>query len=676
MTRFVDPADLPSLEAWQQTVERDLKGRPFATLRSRLPEGIEVEPLYSRETHAVDPGTLGRPGQAPFRRGAHAPAARDGWLVCTELDLPSAEDARSAIDDDLNHGADAILLRFDRAARLGRSGDAATLGADGCSLASGYELARVLSSVDLSATPCSLDAGGNGIAALGLLVAVAERARVQTSALTGCLYHDPLAALLRDGALPFGLSAAWDDAATLVGVDDLPGITPLGVSCVAVHDAGGHAVDELAFLIASGIETLRKLEARGIAPARTASALAARLPVGRELFAEAAKLRAARLLWNHVVESAGLPQGPLATHATTSARTQSTLDPWVNMLRTSTAAFAAIVGGADSVSARAFDRDFGTPSPLGRRVARNAQLIARDESRLGHVADPAGGSWYVEALTDELARRAWERVQEIERRGGAEACVLDGTIARWCAESRDALDADIATRRAPLTGASAFANLDEVAPTRPAHDPERFAERRLAELRAEGRGASVAATLEGLATDGSWPKQRAAFVAGATIAAVASARSGGNAAACSPTLAPLPQTRDAAPFEALRSAPEHRAALLAVGPLAGYHARAGWAAAALAAGGIRLLEGDAVDGATAAEARARSASISLIAIPDALFAEWLPTLVDAARRAGSAVVIAGHPKKAPPGLRADAWIHVGCDLVDALTRIRAAAEDA
>ena len=671
MARFVDPETLPELAAWREVVARDLKGRPFEKLVTPLPEGIEVLPLYTREEHAVDPGRLGRPGQAPYRRGSHAPVARDGWLVCSAQDVAAIEDARAAIEDDLEHGANAVLLQLDQAARLGGT-DA--LGEGGCSIASSYELARALSGVDLSATPCSLEAGANGVAALGLLVAVAERARIEPSALTGCLYHDPLASLLRDGRLPFGVEAAWDDAAELLRCGVSRGITPLGLSSIAVHNAGGHAVDELGFLIAAGIETLRQLEARGVEPRRVPVALAARVAVGRELFAEIAKLRAARVVWNHVLSAAGLPETPLMIHASTSARTTSRLDPWVNMLRASTASFAAIAGGAESVSTRPFDREFGTPDALGRRVARNSQLIARDESHLGHVADPAGGSWYIEHLTDALAERTWARVQEIERRGGAQACVLDGTIARWCAESREARERAVATRRAPLTGTSEFANLDETPPAREAHDAHRFAERRAAELQAEGRGGAVAAALAGLASDAGWSAQRAAFAAGATVAAVASARRAGTEP--SPRLTPLPSARDAAPFEALRGEGVLDASLLAVGPLASYHARAGWAASALAAGGVRLDMGAAVDGATAAEACARRAPIALIAIPDDAFEDWLPTLIDAARRAGAVAVVAGHPKRAPADANPDAWLHVGCDLVDTLTRIRARAEEA
>ena len=627
-------------------------------------------PLYTREEHAVDPGRLGRPGQAPYRRGAHAPVARDGWLVCSAQDVAAIEDARAAIEDDLEHGANAVLLHLDQAARLGGT-DA--LGEGGCSVASSYELARALSGVDLSATPCSLEAGANGVAALGLLVAVAERARIEPSALTGCLYHDPLASLLRDGRLPFGVEAAWDDAAELIRSRVSRGITPLGLSSIAVHNAGGHAVDELGFLIAAGIETLRQLEARGVEPRRVPVALAARVAVGRELFAEIAKLRAARVVWNHVLSAAGLPETPLMIHASTSARTTSQLDPWVNMLRASTASFAAIAGGAESVATRPFDREFGTPDALGRRVARNSQLIARDESHLGHVADPAGGSWYIEHLTDALAERTWARVQEIERRGGAQACVLDGTIARWCAESREARERAVATRRAPLTGTSEFANLDETPPTRGAHDAHRFAERRAAELQAEGRGGAVAAALAGLASDAGWV--RSAHPSPRAPRWLPSPPLG--APVLSPRLVtPLPSARDAAPFEALRGEGVLDASLLAVGPLASYHARAGWAASALAAGGVRLEMGEAVDGATAAEACARRAPIALIAIPDDAFEDWLPTLIDAARRAGAVAVVAGHPKRAPADASPDAWLHVGCDLVDTLTRIRARAEEA
>lgn len=674
MTRFVDPDSLPDLEAWRATVERDLRGAPFdERLVTRLYEGIDVQPLYAGE--ARDPGPVGGPD---YRRGV---STSERWQVRQRVDVAAPEDARAAIADDLEHGVDAIQILFDRATRLGTDGD--DMGDDGLSVASGYELARVLGEVDLASTTLHLDAGARGPEALALLLAVAARSRVDARQLTGFLAHDPLTAALRDGRLPGSFDDAWDDAAALAAWTEAhaPAVRPLQIGATVVHEAGGHAVHEIAFALASTAELLRRLDARGVSAPAVARRCAAEVAISPDLFLEIAKLRALRHTWSRLMDACGVSTDDRALHihAVTSRRALAAVDPWTNMLRVSTQAFAAVAGGATSIATRPFDALAGVPSALGRRIARNSQLILRDESLLGSVHDPAGGSWYVETLTDELAKRAWALFQDIERRGGLQACVLDGGLQRWVGDVREARRRDVASRRLPVTGVSAYALPNETPLDNPPRRPAGFAERRAASLAAEGRGPDVAAKLAALSA-ASDPASRLAAVieavaAGATLTALARTE-----ARTPRKVEPLPATRDAEPFETVRARVEasgHAGAVsvIALGSLAEINARTAWALTALGAGGFEAPEWSPTDDLDAAFSGFVPRGIALVCIPDTRMGTDLLPALRRARAAGAAtVVVAGHPRKAPDGADPDHWLHLGGDLLSVLDALASTLE--
>ncbi|MFC7495110.1 MULTISPECIES: methylmalonyl-CoA mutase family protein [unclassified Nocardioides] len=234
------------------------------------------------------------------------------------------------------------------------------------------------------------------------------------------------------------------------------GIRAFVVDATTVHDRGASDVQELAWSMAEAAAYLRRLTGAGLTVDHAAGLVEFRYAATDEQFPTIAKLRAARRLWARVLElSAG--SGEQVQHAVTSRPMMSKYDPWVNMLRTTVAAFAAGVGGADSVTVLPFDSPLGRPDAFGRRIARNTSHLLIDESHVAHVADPAGGSYAVEKLTDDLARAAWELFVRLD-----EGADLDAEIARTVAER----ERQIATRKRPITGLTEFPNLDEVLPER------------------------------------------------------------------------------------------------------------------------------------------------------------------------------------------------------------------
>lgn len=440
-------------DEWLAEVRRVLlKGRPDATdedflsafdrrLVTRTDDGIEIQPLYTADT-AVREDLA--PGQAPFLRSTHA--VPGPWEIRQRV-WPDADDS-SAVTE-LESGATAVLL----------------------SLVSADDLAPALQGVLLDLAPVSLQVSG-GVeeqvrAARGLLAAW-DSAAIAVDDRRGCLGLDPLGAWARAGGT-FDLSAALDAAAAIVldASAGAPRARSVVVDGTVWHDAGATEAQELGWAMASAAWMVRELVRRGVELPAAVRALEFRLAASDDQFLTIAKLRAARRLWARVAEAAGLPEADRAAviHAETSRPMLTRYDTWVNTLRSTVACFAAAVGGADAVTVLPHDlllTDGG--STLGRRVARNTQTILMLESHLARVADPAGGSWFVESLTDELAQVAWGVVQGSDQAGGLPAMLGAGTVQERLDAARAARQKEVATRRRPLTGLSEFPNIDELPP--------------------------------------------------------------------------------------------------------------------------------------------------------------------------------------------------------------------
>ena len=239
------------------------------------------------------------------------------------------------------------------------------------------------------------------------------------------------------------------------------------VSTLGYHDGGADSADELAFALAKGASYLETMIEAGMTPVAAGKQLGVQISVGRDTLAELCKVRALRVCWQKMLAAAKAESGRTLIHAVCSLSTLTQRDPWVNMLRTTTQIFAAVLGGADLVTPISFDRALGAPSALARRVARNTGLVLREESSLGRVSDPAAGSYYLETFTDELAREAWKRFQAIEKEGGIDELRASGKLEERLAASWTERLKLLASRRAPIVGVSEFANLDEQLPSEP-----------------------------------------------------------------------------------------------------------------------------------------------------------------------------------------------------------------
>ncbi|MGI8677902.1 MAG: methylmalonyl-CoA mutase family protein [Jatrophihabitans sp.] len=559
---------------------------PEDALASTTYDGIRIAALY---TAADAPGgSPGVPGRPTFVRGAVAADAADaaavGWEVRQQHADPDAARTNRAVLADLGGGVTSLWL---------------VLGAAGLPVS---ELAAALDSVRLDAVPVALDAGGQARAAAETLLALAEQ---QGAQLTGSLGADPIGNRARTGA-----EADLD----LLGVlaergSAFPGLRVATVDATVYHDAGASDATELAVAASVGVAYLRALTAAGLSVDAALEVLEFRYAVTAEQFGSIAKLRAARRIWDRVAQLCDASAGRTGQrqHAVTSRVMLTRRDPWVNLLRTTIACFAAAIGGAEAITVVPFDAAIGIPDDFARRIARNTQAILHDESSLARVLDAAGGSWYVESLTDALAAKAWEQFTAIERCGGALAALEDGTISGLIASARDARAQAIAHRRAPITGVSEYALLAEAAVTRPeAPEP---------------------------GNDG-----------------------------------PLPARRYAAGYEALRDRSDAdgqrpRIFLAALGPVAAHSARAGFAANLFAAGGIEAVVGTGDVEQLAAAFTASGASVACLCSSDEHYADCGERVARALRGAGATrLLLAGTAEV--PGVAGH--VFAGCDALGVL----------
>ncbi|MFT4621516.1 MAG: methylmalonyl-CoA mutase [Myxococcota bacterium] len=607
--------DLPLLEpdAWRSVVHRDLAGADFARrLVHRTLDGIEVAPLYTSGPTSPPPGV------APFTRGAGEAERREhGWDRCQVVAHPHPVHANEQALEDLESGATSVLLRLDRAAR---AADTDGVAVGGIAVHGAADLEAVLAGVHLDAAPVHLDAGVAGAQVAGWLLELWSRQGVVAP--RAALNLDPLGDLARYGrAGSLDAAAGW-----ALRTADQAHVTALAVHTDAWHHAGATPGQSLGFALASGIAHLRACQAMGLEPSRAAAQIVFHLRVDCEFFSAIAEQRALRLAWSRVLEACGVAPQPARIHVTLSDRAVARHDPWVNLLRNTVAVFAGGVGGADVVTSVPFDAALGASSAHARRIARNTATILMHESHLHRVADPAGGAWFVESLTAELAEAAWGWLQKVERAGGLLQALRDGTVAVWVDEAAEVRTAQLANRRRPLIGVSEYARPDEVLPETDAYDPAPVV------ARVEASGA--------LRPHVEWVAE------------------------------PLPVRRDSGPYDALRAAGGGEVTLVCLGPLARHNARAAWVTNLLAAGGVR---------ARRAALGEPVGAVVVLCGADADYATDAGPAATTLRGSGvSRLYLAGRPGVQEDTLRAagvDDFLFLGRSVPEVLADVLAALED-
>ncbi len=576
--------------------------QPERLLETPTYDGIAIRALYTALDELPEPPL---PGEWPYVRGGDA--LRDvnaGWKVAEAfpLPIPGADDPHAAVLAALSDGVSALLIR------VGESGVAPS------------DLEELLSGVYLDLVPVVIDAGGDFALACDALLELVGPPADQPKTLSIDLGADPLTAKLSGRAAP----SIEHVVAVATRVAGYHGVRAITVDGPAFHNLGANASWELAGSVAAAVAYLRALTEAGLPVGDALRQISFRLAADDDQFMTIAKLRAARRLWARVAEVVGDPQGGAAVvHAETSLPMMTRRDPWVNMLRGTLAAFGAGVGGADTVLVSPFDVAIpggfpGVASGFARRIARNTQLLLLEESHVGQVLDPAGGSWYVEDLTERLAERAWQQFRATEERAarGGFAAARD-YVAEQIADVAARRADDIAHRRTAVTGVNEYPDLAEVP----------------------------------LPQDDSSPAVRR-------------------------YAADFEALRDRSDAHLARTGARPTALLLPLGPLAEHNIRATFAANLLASGGIEAINPGPVDasGVAAAVAAAGSPAVAVVCGTDKRYHDEASDIVDAARSAGVSRVYLAGPEQALGDLkdtahRPDGFLTAKINAVEALSNL-------
>ncbi len=697
--RLLDEFGPTTHAEWKIEAERLLRGAPFASrMLTPTPEGITLQPIYGAQDVAGLGFVDSLPGFPPYVRGTECwRSATGGWQVAQEYGNPTSTEFNRELRRGLERGLTAVNLSIDAAGRRGFDPDQAPVGEvgwGGVSIATTADLAQALAGVDLGRTPIYLQAGQNGLPYLALLVTLAGSHGVKPAALRGAVAMDPLGELVTRGWSPQALELSYACMAEMTGwaVDHAPELGTVWCHGEPYHDGGGHAVQELAFTLATAVEYLRRLESHKLDVTAAAPHLRFSFALGGNFFMEIAKLRAARLLWYRILESCDVP-APARTiwiHAGTSRYTKTLHDPYVNLLRTTTEALSGVVGGADSMHVTPFDAVLRCPDEFSERLACNTQTIIRDEAHLGEIQDPAGGSWYVEDLTGEVAQASWRLLQAVEKLGGMGAALTAGFPQEEITRVAAAREQAAATRRQVIVGTNQYADPTESPlPARPL-DYQAIRAARISELHvlhATPEHQQATAVLDQLqvstvaAPSSSIATMVEAASRGATIGEMARARCG--SASEQNQIEPLPRRRAAAGFEALRSAVTAHAAaagalkvfVATLGPVARYRPRVDFTTALFTVGGFEVVRApdDESSPALVAAALAARPAVVVICGHDESYLEAAPRLARLVRsgKRDLLLMLAGKPPDAATRARlqeagVEFFIQAGMDVLKLL----------
>jgi methylmalonyl-CoA mutase len=688
---------------WHRLVETELKGAPFEKrMFTTTYEGITLKPIYRPEDIDNLPHLNSYPGFVPFVRGATASGyTKQPWAISQEITSSSPSEFNHEARNSLAGGLNALNMVLDKATRNGRDPDWAIpdeVGSGGLSIATLSDLESALEGVDLRTTFLFVRSGASGMPIAALLMALMRKRKQPLSLLRGCIEMDPLGVLSHEGSLPQSMEGAYREMAALTrwAADHAPRVQTTCVHSRAWHEAGGNAVQELAFTLAIGIEYLREMQRRGLDVNTVAPRIRFAVTVGQSLFMEIAKLRALRMLWSRVVAVLNGNQDAqkLSLHVRTSQRNKSVLDPHNNILRGTVEALAGVLGGCDSLQIGAFDEAVRPPDDFSRRIARNTQLILQKECNLTHVIDPVGGSWFAEMVTAELTERAWPLFQEVEKIGGMAAALRAG----FPQDSIHAVAVEriksAACRRDSMVGVNQYANPKEQPLEVPSVDATLFHKRRAQQVASHRTSLDdpdseiVLKRLSNIVNirgEGLFVECLEAVSAGATLGEIVRAIRIHDHP-CE-TITPVKITRTAVPFERLRAAVERYVAsnhrrpqifLCNMGPLREHKARADFSRGFFATGGYEVVSPEGFgtpEGAVQAFVQS-GAWIAVICSTDENYPSLVAPLVKGIRavRPEAVIALAGFPKdqiEAHKKTGVDEFIHLRADAVQLLGNFHA-----
>jgi methylmalonyl-CoA mutase len=423
-------------DAWRSLAEGELRGRPLDDLTWKTLEGIEVQPIYTQDDlEGVDHlGSL--PGAAPYTRGVKATMyAGRPWTIRQYAGFSTAEESNAFYRRGLAAGQQGVSVAFDLATHRGYDSDhervQGDVGKAGVAIDSVEDMKILFDGIPLDKVSVSMTMNGAVIPILASFIVAGEEQGVDRAALSGTIQNDVLKEFMVRNTYIYPPEPSMRIVADIIEFSSaqMPKFNSISISGYHMQEAGANLVQELAFTLADGREYVRTAIDRGMDVDAFAGRLSFFFAIGMNFFMEAAKLRAARLLWHRIMADFS-PKNPkssmLRTHCQTSGVSLAEQDPYNNVVRTAYEAMSAVLGGTQSLHTNSLDEAIGLPTDHSARIARNTQLILQEETGVTNVVDPLAGSYYVEKLTHDLAEAAWTLIEEVEEMGGMTKAVASG----------------------------------------------------------------------------------------------------------------------------------------------------------------------------------------------------------------------------------------------------------
>ena len=427
----------PSIDEWRQRAARELKDRSLDELAWQTPEGIDIKPLYTADDLADLEHVETLPGIAPYVRGPRATMYTGRpWTLRQYAGFSTAEASNRFYRDNLKSGQTGLSVAFDLPTHRGYDSDHARVVGDvgkaGVAIDSVEDMKILFADIPLDRISVSMTMNGAVLPVLAMFIVAAKEQGVPQSALSGTLQNDILKEFMVRNTYIYPPEPSMRIVADIIQhtAANMARFNPISISGYHMQEAGATCVQELAYTIADGIEYVRAALTSGMKVDDFAPRLSFFFCIGMNLFMEVAKLRAARYLWAELMQAHFSPENPaslmLRTHCQTSGVSLTSQSPYNNIVRTTVEALAAVLGGTQSLHTNSFDEALALPSEFSAKIARNTQLILREESGLSEVVDPLGGSYYIESLTASMIKEARELIDEVEAMGGMTRAVEAG----------------------------------------------------------------------------------------------------------------------------------------------------------------------------------------------------------------------------------------------------------
>ena len=423
--------DKPTKSDWQEKASKEVKGRDLVW---HTPEGIDVQPLYTAQD--APQGEAGLPGFEPFTRGPYASMYTGRpWTIRQYAGFSTAEESNAFYRRNLAMGQKGLSVAFDLATHRGYDSDhprvVGDVGKAGVAIDTVRDMEILFDQIPLDTMSVSMTMNGAVIPVLAFYIVAAERQRVSQDKLAGTIQNDILKEFMVRNTYIYPPEPSMRIVSDIIAYTsaNMPKFNSISISGYHMHEAGATAVQELAFTIADGKEYAKRAMATGLDIDAFAPRLSFFWGIGMNFFMEIAKMRAARTLWHDVMTELGAknPKSKmLRTHCQTSGVSLQEQDPYNNVIRTTLEALSAVLGGTQSLHTNALDEAIALPTDFSARIARNTQLVLQEESGVCNVADPLGGSYYIEALTAEITEKARGLIKEVDAAGGMTAYVASG----------------------------------------------------------------------------------------------------------------------------------------------------------------------------------------------------------------------------------------------------------